>query len=107
MSHHEQQASEREKQPQHHELWPAYNAIAVREQASSQVLLQQTRLFAAAICEQPPTTHFYGLPTIRPSGFPKKTSGQSSARRTRRSATAQDYPRDGDVTPVIRYPSFI
>jgi len=43
MSHHEQQASERGNEQQHHELWPAYNLTLVREQASSQVLFQQQR----------------------------------------------------------------
>ena len=43
MSHHEQQASERGNEQQHHELWPAYNLTLVWEQASSQVLFQQQR----------------------------------------------------------------
>jgi hypothetical protein len=43
MSHHEQQASERSDLQQHHALWPAHNVIVVQEQASSQVLFQQTQ----------------------------------------------------------------
>ena len=40
-SHHEQQASERSHEQQHHVLWLAYKMIGVQEQAPSQVLFQQ------------------------------------------------------------------
>src|SRR5664280_2414265 len=62
--------------------------------------------------------HISGLPTIRPSGFRNRrvtgktrsgrqtphnvTSGQSSGRRPR-SAVAQDYLRNGDVTTLKRH----
>src|SRR5215470_9669856 len=48
-SHHEQQASERGQQPQHHKLWPAYNVTSVQEQASSRVLFQQTRVILPTV----------------------------------------------------------
>ena len=62
--------------------------------------------------------HLFGMATIRPSGFRNRrvtgvtrsgrqtslnvTSGQSPVRRTRRSAVAQDYLRDGDLRPATR-----
>ncbi len=48
MSHHEQQASERGNEQQHHKLWPAYNVTLAQEQASSKVLFQQQRLVTTA-----------------------------------------------------------
>jgi hypothetical protein len=58
MSHHEQQASERGNEQQHHELWPAYNLILVREQASTQVLFQQQLAVSQAILEMNHEQHW-------------------------------------------------
>jgi len=44
VSHHEQQASKCNGEPQHRVLWPAYNPNIAPLQASTEGLFQQTRL---------------------------------------------------------------
>ena len=58
VSHHEQQASERNGEQQHRELWPAYNAIVAPPQASTEGLFQQTQAIAQACAVSSPETGF-------------------------------------------------
>jgi hypothetical protein len=46
VSHHEQQASQRNGEQQHRVLWPAYNPNIAPPQASTEGLFQQTQALA-------------------------------------------------------------